>query len=242
MSTSSNKKINTFHLLNKQSFMLKEKRNAGFRAAEYVEDGMVVGLGTGSTAKHAVEKIGERIRKEGLDIVAIPTSENTKLLAEDFKIPLTTLDEVKKIDITIDGADEVDDEKNLIKGGGGALLREKMVAFESDYEIIIVDPSKMVEKLGVEFDLPVEIIPHWKSSTIRRIEMFGCTSNIRMHKNSIFKTDNHNYIVDCSFDGIDDPEGLSKQLNNIPGVVENGLFIDLADKIIIGKKEGFEEF
>ncbi|MGM0404515.1 MAG: ribose-5-phosphate isomerase RpiA [Thermoplasmatota archaeon] len=222
--------------------MLQEKRNAGFRAAEYVEDGMVVGLGTGSTAKHAVEKIGERIREEGLDIVAIPTSENTKMMAEDFNIPLTTLDEVKKIDVTIDGADEVDDDKNLIKGGGGALLREKMVAFESDFELIVVDPTKIVEKLGVGFDLPVEIIPHWKNSTIRSIEMLGCTSNIRMHDSSIFKTDNHNYIVDCSFEGIDDPETLSNQLNNIPGVIENGLFIELADKIIIGKKEGFEEF
>ena len=222
--------------------MLKEKRNAGFRAAEYVEDGMVVGLGTGSTAKHAVEKIGERIRKEGLDIVGIPTSENTKLMAEDLKIPLTTLDDVKKIDITIDGADEVDADKNLIKGGGGALLREKMVAFETEYEIIVVDHSKMVDKLGVEFDLPVEIIPHWKNATIRKVETLGCTSNIRMHNNSIFKTDNHNYIIDCSFEIIEDPQKLSKELNNIPGVVENGLFIDLADKIIIGKKEGFEEF
>jgi len=222
--------------------MLKEKRNAGFRAAQFVEDGMVVGLGTGSTAKHAVEKIGERIRKEGLDIICIPTSENTKLLAENFKIPLTTLDEVKKIDITIDGADEVDPDKNLIKGGGGALLREKMVAFETEYEIIVVDPSKVVKKLGVEFDLPVEIIPHWKNATIRKVELLGCTSNIRMHNNSIFKTDNHNYIIDCSFEIIEDPQKLSKELNNIPGVVENGLFIDLADKIIIGKKEGFEEF
>lgn len=222
--------------------MLKEKQNAGFRAAEYIEDGMVVGLGTGSTAKHAVEKLGERVKKERLDIVAVPTSKNTKVMAQNFGIPLTTLDEVHKIDITIDGADEVDPDKNLIKGGGGALLREKMVAFETEYVIIIVDPSKMVEKLGVDFDLPVEITPHWKNATIRRVENLGCNSNLRMNKNSLFKTDNHNYIIDCSFESIEDPKTLSQKLNNIPGVIENGLFIDIADKIIIGKEKGFEEF
>lgn len=221
--------------------MLVEKRNAGYRAAEYVEDGMVVGLGTGSTAKHAIEKIAERIRKERLDIVAVPTSETTEMKAEDLGIPLTSLDEINKIDITIDGADEVDPDKNLIKGGGGALLREKMVALETDLEIIVVDPTKVVEVLAVDFDLPVEIVPYWKNATIRRVEKLGCSSNIRIHQKSIFKTDNHNYIIDCSFGEINNPEKLSQELNSIPGVIENGLFVDIADKIIIGKKEGFEE-
>lgn len=222
--------------------MLVEKRNAGYRAAEYVDNGMVVGLGTGSTTKHAIEKIAERIRDEGLDILAVPTSKATKRKAEDLNIPLTSLDEINKIDLTIDGADEVDPDKNLIKGGGGALLREKMVAFESSMEMIVVDPSKMVDVLGVDFDLPVEIIPHWKNATLRRVEKLGCSSNIRIHQKSIFKTDNHNYIIDCSFESIDKPKKLSQELNRIPGVIENGLFIDVADKIIIGKKEGFEEF
>ncbi len=222
--------------------MLTEKRNAGVKAAEYVEDGMVIGLGTGSTAKHAIEKIAKRIRKEGLEITAVPTSESTRIMAKDLDIPLSSLDDVNRIDLTIDGADEVDPNKNLIKGGGGALLREKMVAFQSDYEIIIIDGSKMVENLGIDFDLPVEIVPYWKNATIRQVEKLGCVCDIRMHQNDLFKTDNHNYIIDCSFEQIEDPHRLSRDLNKIPGVIENGLFVDLADKIIIGKKEGFEEF
>lgn len=221
--------------------MLREKRNAGGKAAEYVEDGMVVGLGTGSTAKHAIERVGERIKKEDLDIVCVPTSKSTEKEAEDLDIPLTSLDEVNKIDLTIDGADEVGPDFNLIKGGGGALLREKMVAKETEREIIIVDPSKMVDVLGEDFDLPVEIAPIWKNATMREIEKMGFSTNLRMQKNTLYKTDNGNYILDCVFSSIDDLENLSNRLNNIPGVVENGLFIDLVDTVIIGKKDGVEE-
>lgn len=218
-----------------------EKRNAGWRAAEYVEDGMVVGLGTGSTAKYAVEKIGERVMQENLDIRCIPTSENTKKLANEANIPLITLDDVDKIDLTIDGADEVGPDNNLIKGGGGALLKEKMVANNTDTYVVIVDPSKTVKGLGIDFDLPVEIVPLWTKSTIRAAEKLGCTAELRTDGDSLYKTDNGNYILDCNFGLIDDKKRLSERLNSIPGVIENGLFIDIADKIIIGKEKGFEE-
>lgn len=221
--------------------MIVEKRNAGKRAVEYVEDGMVVGLGTGSTAQQAVERLGERIRKENLDIVGVPTSKNTETMAKNLDIPISSLDEHNLLDVTIDGADEVDPDLNIIKGGGGALLREKIVAYHSKKEIIVVDPTKMVERLGVDFALPIEIVTFCPGAVIRSVEELGCTANLRMHQKQIFVTDNHNYILDCQFEGIEDPFRLSRQLNDIPGVVENGLFIDVADKIIIGKKEGFEE-
>lgn len=218
-----------------------EKRNAGWRAAEYIEDGMVVGLGTGSTAKYAVEKIGDRVKQENLDIRCIPTSEETKRLANKENIPLITLDDVDKIDLTIDGADEVGPHNNLIKGGGGALLREKIVAYNTDTYLVIVDPSKIVEGLGIGFDLPVEIVPLWTKTTSRAIEKLGCKAELRSNDGSLYKTDNGNYILDCDFGLIKDQKKLSEKLNSIPGVIENGLFIDIADKIIIGKKKGFEE-
>ncbi|MGM0510047.1 MAG: ribose 5-phosphate isomerase A [Thermoplasmatota archaeon] len=221
--------------------MIVQKKNAGRRAAEYVEDGMVIGLGTGSTAQHAIERIGERIREENLDIMAVPTSEATETQAKSLNIPLTSLDEHNILDLTIDGADEVDPNLNIIKGGGGALLREKIVAYHSEKEIIVVDPSKMVEKLGVDFALPVEIVTFCPNAVIRSVEELGCTANLRMHQSEIFITDNHNYILDCKFDEIEYPYKLSQELNGIPGVVENGLFVNMADKIIIGKEEGFEE-
>lgn len=222
--------------------MLQQKRNAGYRAAEYVEDGMTVGLGTGSTAKHAVERIGERLKEEELDIWAIPTSKATEELAQKSGIPILSLDEVDYIDLTIDGADEVDDDLNLIKGGGGALLREKMVADYTDNEIIVVDPSKVVNKLGVSFDLPVEIETFWFKATVKKVEALGCSVEVRKKdEKELFRTDNGNYIVDCGFGGIDDPYELSNKLNSIPGVIENGLFLNLVEKVIVGKEEGYEE-
>lgn len=218
-----------------------QKKRAGYRAAEYVEDGMVVGLGTGSTAKYAIEKIGQRIEEENLNIEAIPTSLKTEKRAENANIPLTQLDSANKIDLTIDGADEVDPQSKLIKGGGGALLREKIIASNSKKNIIIVDKSKMVDILGKSFDLPVEILSYGYKAIKEKIETLDCTATLRTKDQEIWETDNGNYIVDCSFPKIDDPESLSKDLNIIPGVVENGLFLDLADKIIIGKEKGFEE-
>lgn len=162
-----------------------EKKNAGHSAAEYVKDGMVVGLGTGSTAKYAIERIGERIEEEGLDIEGIPTSIETKRRAEKAGIELVELDEADKIDLTIDGADEVDPNKDLIKGGGGALLREKMIAFNSKEYIVIVDPSKMVDVLGETFDLPVEILSHWYEGTADRLEKLGCEPRLRDRKSVV---------------------------------------------------------
>ncbi len=222
--------------------MLVEKRNAGRRAVEYIKDGMVVGLGTGSTTKHAVDALAERIRKEELDVVCIPTSKATEEQAKDLDIPLSNLNEYEKIDLTIDGADEVDPNMNLIKGGGGALLREKLVAINSKTVIIVVDSSKIVDKLGVNFELPVEVVPFCPNATMRMLEKLECGTNLRMHNSSVFKTDNLNYMIDCRFEGIKSPGELSIKLNRIPTVVENGLFLNLADRILVGKKGEVEEW
>ncbi len=218
-----------------------QKRNAGRRAADYVQDGMIVGLGTGSTARFAIERIGERIEEEGISIQGIPTSVETEKLAEEAGIELVELDEADKIDLAIDGADEVDEEKRLIKGGGGALLREKIVAYNSKRYMIIVDPSKKVERLGEDFPLPVEVLPKWQKAIEDSVRKLGCEPKIRTYEGEAFLTDNGNNILDCDFNGIDNPEELSKRLSSIPGVLENGLFIDMTDVVIIGKKKGFEE-
>lgn len=214
------------------------KKLAGEKAVEYIEDGMIVGLGTGSTVEYTLKKLGSLVR-EGLDIKGIPTSVHTKRIAKEEQIPLTTLDENPVIDITIDGADEVDSNLNLIKGGGGALVREKIVAYHSKKEIIVIDDSKVVKILGIDFDLPVEVIKFGYPATIKEIEEFNCKIEPRkIMGNDLFITDNSNYIIDCEFERIENPEELELSLNNIPGVVENGLFIGLADEIIVGGKQG----
>ncbi|MFP3871494.1 MAG: ribose-5-phosphate isomerase RpiA [Candidatus Natronoplasma sp.] len=218
-----------------------QKKNAGYRAAGYVEDDMVVGLGTGSTAKFAIEKIGERIEDKGLDVVGIPTSIETEKRAERAGIDIVELDEANKIDLTIDGADEVDPNKQLIKGGGGALLREKIIAYNSKRYIIIVDPSKMVDTLGVHFDLPLEVLPKWHEGIADCVKKLGCEPELRTAQEEVFVTDNGNNILDCDFGGIDSPRELSKKLDSIPGVLEHGLFIDMIDLVVIGKDKGFEE-
>ncbi len=205
------------------------KRIAAHRAAEYVRDGMVVGLGTGSTARYAVEKLGEMV-KEGLDIVGIPTSLETEQLARKAGIPLSTIDE-HDIDLTIDGADQVDGDLNLIKGGGGALLREKMVASCSREEIIVVDESKITDRFS--FPLPVEVVKFGWKSVARKLESMGLEPARRE-----FVTDNGNYILDCGYGSIDDLEEMERMLNGIPGVVENGLFVGLATMVIAGTAGG----
>lgn len=205
------------------------KRIAAHRAVEYVRDGMVVGLGTGSTTRYAVEKLGEMV-KEGLDIVGIPTSLETEELAKKVGIPLSTIDE-HDIDLTIDGADQVDRDLNLIKGGGGALLREKMVASCSREEIIIVDESKIVDEFS--FPLPVEVVKFGWKSVARKLESMGLEPARRE-----FVTDNGNYILDCRYEVIENPEEMERMLNGIPGVVENGLFVGLATMVIAGTSEG----
>ena len=211
-----------------------EKEASGRAAAKLVRDGDVVGLGTGSTAYFAVVALGERV-KAGLKIVGIPTSVATADLARQLGIPLTTLDEHPQIDITIDGADEIDPRLNLIKGGGGALLREKVVASVTKKMVVVSDSSKVVPALG-KFPLPVEIIPFARTVVEKRIASLGAVTKLRTKPDGQpFVTDNGNQILDCSFGKIDDPPALARELNATPGVVEHGLFIGLAKLALIGK-------
>ena len=212
------------------------KQLAGERAADYVEDGMVVGLGTGSTAYFTIRKLGQRVAA-GLKIQGIPTSEQSRQQALAEKIPLIDFDQVTQIDLTIDGADEVDPAFNLTKGGGGALLREKIVAINSTTEIIVVDPSKWVSHLG-KFALPVEVIPFGWQATQRRLSKLGCTPRMRLTQNLPYITDNGNYILDCDFQKIIDPYNTEQTIKAICGVVECGLFTGLAHRIIIGHADG----
>ncbi len=217
------------------------KRLAGEKAAEYVEDGMVVGLGTGSTVFFTILKLGERVR-EGLNIVGIPTSKATEKLALEQGISLGNLAEHPRIDITIDGADEVDPELNLIKGMGGALLREKVVASVSEKMIIVVDDSKIVETLGTKSALPVEVVPFALSSCIAELEKLCDEVMTRKTDGQIYVTDNGSNIVDCLFSGIPDPEKLENILSRMPGAIENGLFLGLATLAIVGTPEGVKVY
>ena len=217
-----------------------EKEAAGRAAAKLVRDGDVVGLGTGSTAYFAVVALGERV-KAGLKIIGIPTSVQTADLARAVGIPLTTLDEHPEIDITIDGADEVDPKLNLIKGGGGALLREKVVASVTKKMVVVADSGKMVSILG-KFPLPVEIIPFARTVVEKKIASLGASSKLRAKPDgSPFLTDNGNHILDCSFGAIADPPALAFALSTTPGVVEHGLFIGMAKLAIVGRGETVEE-
>lgn len=213
------------------------KKLAAEKSVEFIEDGMILGLGTGSTVQYMLKKLSEEIKK-GLEVKGVPTSMQTKKIAKECGIPLTTLDENPVIDLTIDGADEVDSELNLIKGGGGALTREKLIAYHSNKKIIIIDDTKIVKALGIDFPLPVEVLKYGWGSTKVALEQFGCTVELRKIMNEAFITDNSNYILDCDFEHIEEPEQLEKDLNCIPGVMENGLFINLADEVIVGSKQG----
>jgi ribose 5-phosphate isomerase A len=213
------------------------KKQAAEKAVQYIEEDMVVGLGTGSTVEFALKKIGEMVNN-GLIIQGVPTSLKTKRLATELKIPLIELDDRTEIDLTIDGADEVDSNLNLIKGGGGALTREKIIAYHSKKVIIVVDETKIVKGLGCDCSLPVEITKFAWSATKKSLEDLGCTAELRKIMNEAFITDNQNYIVDCDFGKITDSEALEKEINNLPGVLENGLFIGLADQVIVGSKQG----
>ena len=219
------------------------KLAAARRALSFVEPKMRLGLGTGSTASLFVELLAAEVRG-GLSVLCVPTSEETRALAAKLGIPLTTLDEMPLLDLTIDGADEVDEELRLIKGGGGALLREKIVATASDRMIVIADESKRVDKLGT-FPLPVEVVRFGVTATRNMIEMLahdsGCQGEIALRLASDgtpFVTDGGNYIFDCAFGRVDDPESLDEALKFIPGVVENGLFLGIADVAIIGGADG----
>ena len=217
------------------------KKIAAEKATESVESGMVVGLGTGSTVYYALLKLGEMVQ-EGLDIVGIPTSDGTEKIAIEQQIPLTTLAAHPTIDLTIDGADEVDPYLNLIKGGGAALVREKIIANASKKILIVVDEGKVSRVLGTNFSLPVEIVRFGWEATQTEVNRICGNSSLRCasahDRDQPLITDNGNYILDCHFDGIPAPEQVELQLNNIPGVVENGIFVNRADKIIIGTPSG----
>ena len=209
-----------------------EKRLAAQAAVELVTDGMVLGLGTGSTAVFAVELLGQRV-KEGLKIKGVPTSNSTAKLAESVGIPIVTLDDYPQLDLDIDGADEVEPSLCLIKGGGGALLREKIVAYASKKVVIIVDEKKVVERLG-KFHLPVEIVPFACGLMQKTLKDMGATSVLRKKDGTVFLTDEHNWILDCDFGLIDDPRSLAQQLSAVPGIVEHGLFVDIVERVIVG--------
>jgi ribose 5-phosphate isomerase A len=218
----------------------QEKEAAGRAAAELVRDGDIVGLGTGSTAYFGVVALGERV-KAGLKIVGIPTSIQTAELARAVGIPLTTLDEHPEIDITIDGADEADPKLNLIKGGGGALLREKVVASVTKKMVVVADSGKIVAALG-KFPLPVEVISFARTVVEKKIVALGATPKLRTKSDgSPYVTDNGNQILDCSFGRIADPPALARELDGMPGVVEHGLFIGLAKMALVGRGDRVEE-
>lgn len=216
------------------------KRAAGFRAAEFATSGMVLGLGSGSTAYYATLRIGQRLQEGNLrDIVGIPTSEQTAQHAREWGIPLGTLEDYPQVDLTIDGADEVDPQLNVIKGLGGCLLREKIVAFATRMEIIVVDASKLVERLGTRAPVPVEVIRFGWRNTEKALAATGARTTLRLVNGVPFITDEGNYIIDCRYEhGIDSPAALASTLNNIPGVVENGLFLDMVQTVIVASDSG----
>ncbi len=226
------------------SLIDKAKFVAAKRAADMVEDGMRVGLGTGSTAAWLVRCLGERVRDDGLRIKGVPTSSRTAALARDVGIEVMSLDEARWLDLTIDGADEIDGELNLIKGGGGALLQEKIVATASDRMVVIADAGKEVGTLGA-FPLPVEMIPFgWQTTqalveeTLISMDVLGRNSSLRMNGDAAFVTDEGNYILDLHLKRIGNARQLALVLNQMPGVVENGLFIDICDTVIVGHGDG----
>lgn len=223
------------------------KRAAAEAALRQVEPGMRLGLGTGSTAAHFVELLGEKIA-QGLNVVGVPTSEATRELAERHGVPLTTLKETPELDLTVDGADEFDARLRLIKGGGAALLREKIVAFASKRMIVIADASKRVATLGA-FPLPVEVVPFGKESTLRAISRvaaeIGVEAQVKIRRaedECPVVTDSGHVILDAHFGRIDDPERVAQALNHIPGVVEHGLFIGFADLAIVAGPDGVIEY
>ena len=219
---------------------MNAKQAAGYRAAEFVEDGMVIGLGTGSTAFYVIEKIGQRVA-EGLKVSAIATSKASEELARKNNIPLIEAADVTELDLAIDGADEFDPSLALIKGGGGALLREKLVAINSKRFIVIAGADKRVEHLG-KFKLPIEIIPFTYEWTLNQLrKRYDVPFEMRMNNDELYVTDNGNYIVDASFEKIDSPGVLSEELKAMVGVVDHGLFVDIAELVIVGYDDGSTE-
>jgi ribose 5-phosphate isomerase A len=214
------------------------KQEVAKAAAQKVQSGMVVGLGTGSTTAYAIEYIGQRLANgEISNIKGIPTSFQATVLSKQYGIPLTTLDEVDRIDLAIDGADEVDPQKNLIKGGGAAHTREKIIDALAEQFIVVVDSTKLVDKLGSTFLLPVEVLPLAISPVMRKLTALGGKPQLRMgvKKAGPVVTDQGNLVIDVKFDEIPNPAELEMTINNIPGVLENGLFVGVTDLVLVGE-------
>lgn len=220
------------------SSVLKSKRAAGFHAAEFIREGMLVGLGTGSTAAFFIEALGTKCR-EGLNIKAVATSKRSADQARNLGIPLESAEEVTRVDIVVDGADEIDSKGNMIKGGGGALLREKLLALSAEEMVVIVDETKVVDRLG-SFPVPIEICPYLYRHTLLVLEQQGYQGSLRFDKSpALYTTDNGNYIFDIRFSSpILDPLSEHIKLKLISGVIETGLFSGLAGRIVVGYKNG----
>jgi ribose 5-phosphate isomerase A len=212
------------------------KERAALEAANMIGDGAIVGLGTGSTAALAIAELGKRVREEGLEIIGIPTSYRSAMIARENGIVIRSLDDVSKIDIAIDGADEVDPKKNLIKGGGGAHTREKIVDGWAELFVVVVDDSKLVKHLGEKFPVPVEVLPFAVHPVMKKLQAMGGNPELRMglRKDGPVITDQGNMVIDVRFAEIKDPKVLELKLNDIPGVVDNGLFVGLAHLILVG--------
>ena len=215
---------------------MNQKKIAGEKAAEYIKDGMVVGLGTGSTARYMVDKVGEMV-KNGLKIQGVPTSKATEEQARSLGIPLLDINDVDHIDLDIDGVDEIDGDFNATKGGGGALFREKVVASLAKEVIWIMDESKLVDKLGA-FPLPIEILPYGYQIVFKKMEEYGFNPKMRMKDGELFVTDNGNYIVDLHLGVPADIEDVKAKVNGIVGVLETGHFLKMCKRIIVGTDEG----
>jgi ribose 5-phosphate isomerase A len=214
------------------------KQLACQRAAQEVQDGMVLGLGTGSTVYYFLHELGRMVR-EGVRMTGVPTSIQTTQLATQLAIPLTTLDDQPHLDLAVDGADEVDDQLNLVKGAGGALLREKIIAASAARFLVVVDEGKLVTQLGERYPLPVEVVPFGYTPAIRAVEGLGARVTLRRGTDGQpWISDNGNYILDCRFGPIADPVALQKALLAIPAVVESGLFLNMAGTVIVGHAEG----
>ncbi len=220
------------------------KHTAALRATQYVRDGMAVGLGTGSTAHHAIMELGRRVREEGLRITGVPTSDRTAALATSLGIPLATLEDLPHLDVTIDGADEVTlDTFNAIKGMGGALLHEKIVALATHEEMLIVDESKVVPRLGHHTAIPVEVVHFGWSRTRDSLRSLGCDPILRLtNQGDPFITDSRNLLLDCHFPPINDPHALAAALKSITGVVEHGLFLGIVARVIVASASGVRVF
>jgi len=215
---------------------MEQKRIAGQKATEYIKDGMILGLGTGSTAYYMIKKVGELVQN-GMNLKAVATSKDTESLAKELHIPLVQIDELDRIDLCIDGVDEIDKHFNAIKGGGGALFREKIVANLANEVIWIMDDSKLVDSIGA-FPLPIEVLPYGYTQVIRKLKNYSLNPVIRMKDGNIFTTDNGNYIVDLHIGKPMDINDVYDKVNGITGVLETGLFINTCKRIIVGTDSG----